>query len=257
MIAEELNMKYEFFGHVGEGRYGNALFTSLPIKQKKEIHLRGGTEVQFPAGTKKLNGDIAKAGEKHRIARGMLVVDMENGTRNLRCGVTHLDHMSMKERQVQLKHIVEELIPKDIESEKNTDIILLGDLNALTRSDYDDEDWKRIEDTAEKNGWSSPEPDLDLNILKKNNFFDALAMADYPPDRPWRTASTDNPMYRIDYCFIRSKYMGVDQSLILSHTKESSDHFPVLFDVEQSVPDAETVSSSSNGKGINFGISNL
>ena len=121
MIAEELNMKYEFFGHVGEGRYGNALFTSLPIKQKKEIHLRGGTEVQFPAGTKKLNGDIAKAGEKHRIARGMLVVDMENGTRNLRCGVTHLDHMSMKERQVQSKHIVEELIPKDIESEKNTD----------------------------------------------------------------------------------------------------------------------------------------
>ena len=91
--------------------------------KKKEIHLRGGTEVQFPAGTKKLNGDIAKAGEKHRIARGMLVVDMENGTRNLRCGVTHLDHMSMKERQVQLKHIVEELIPKDIESEKNTDII--------------------------------------------------------------------------------------------------------------------------------------
>ena len=262
MIAEELNMKYEFFGHVGEGRYGNALFTSLPIKQKKEIHLRGGTEVQFPAGTKKLNGDIAKAGEKHRIARGMLVVDMENGMRNLRCGVTHLDHMSMKERQVQLKHIVEELIPKDIESEKNTDIILLGDLNALTRSDYNDEDWKRIEDTAEKNGWSPPEPDLDLNILKKNNFFDALAMADYPPDRPWRTASTDNPMYRIDYCFIRSKYMGVDQSLILSHTKESSDHFPVLFDVEQSVPDAETVSSSSSsgssdGKGINFGISNL
>ena len=52
-------------------------------------------------------------------------------------------------RQVQLKHIVEELIPKDIESEKY-DIILLGDLNALTRSDYDDEDWKRIEDTAEK-----------------------------------------------------------------------------------------------------------
>ena len=89
-------------------------------------------------------------------------------------------------------------------------------------------------------------------------------MANYPPDRPWRTASTDNPMYRIDYCFIRSKYMGVDQSLILSHTKESLNHFPVLFDVEQSVPDAETVSSSScssssssNGKGINFGISNL
>ena len=67
-------------------------------------------------------------------------------------------------------------------------------------SDYDDEDWKRIEDTAEKNGWSPPKPDLDLNILKKNNFFDALAMAEYPPDRPWRTASTDNPMYRIDYC---------------------------------------------------------
>eukprot|EP00943_MAST-04B_sp_MAST-4B-sp1_P009126 g9126.t1 len=254
IIAEELNMKYEFFGHVGSGKYGNVLFYALPIKKKKEIYLRGGTEFSFPPGTKKLNGEISKAGEKHRITRGLLIVDMENGSRNLRCGVTHLDHISIEERLVQLEHCMEELIPKDKHVDNDTDIILLGDLNALTRSDYDENDWKRIEEKARKNGWATPETDIDLNILKNNAFFDAMEVCDYPPPKPWYTASTTNPMYRIDYCFIRSKYMSVDQTQILSHAKELSDHFPVLFDIEQSITDTNSINSYNK---FNGALSNL
>ena len=48
-----------------------------------------------------------------------------------------------------MEHVVEELIPTDTGTESNTDIILMGDLNALTRSDYCENDWKRIMVKAE------------------------------------------------------------------------------------------------------------
>ena len=55
---------------------------------------------------------------------------MENGG-NLRCGVTHLDHISMEERKIQVEHVVEELIPTDTGTESNTDIIFDGRLERL------------------------------------------------------------------------------------------------------------------------------
>jgi endonuclease/exonuclease/phosphatase (EEP) superfamily protein YafD len=67
---------FHFFGHV-KGQYGNALLSRFPITATRETHLRGGTELGFPAGTKKLNGEIAKAGELHRLARGMLECDIK------------------------------------------------------------------------------------------------------------------------------------------------------------------------------------
>ena len=96
IIAKELNMSYEFLGMLAMAGM-EMLLTSLPIKSKREVH-RGGTEVSFTPGTKKLNGRIAQAGETHRISRGLLIVDMANGE-ELRCGVTHLDHISMEERK--------------------------------------------------------------------------------------------------------------------------------------------------------------
>ena len=65
MIAEELNMKYEFFGHVGEGRYGHY----LPVCQlnKKRNTFKRWDRGSISCWDKKLNGDIAKAGEKHEL----------------------------------------------------------------------------------------------------------------------------------------------------------------------------------------------
>ena len=42
------------------GRYGNALISKYPIVRSRGTHLRGGTELSFPVGMKKLNGEIAK-----------------------------------------------------------------------------------------------------------------------------------------------------------------------------------------------------
>ena len=66
----------EFFGHV-RGRYGNAIISSWPILSRQHIHLDGGTEVAFAAGTIKLNGETAQQGDLHRIARGLLVVELQ------------------------------------------------------------------------------------------------------------------------------------------------------------------------------------
>ena len=75
--------------------------------------MRGGTELSFPVGMKKLNGEIAKEGEKHRLARGLLEVDIEvPGRGELTVAVTHLDHIAEAQREVQLDHVVEQLASK-------------------------------------------------------------------------------------------------------------------------------------------------
>jgi endonuclease/exonuclease/phosphatase family metal-dependent hydrolase len=157
-LAEQLGgFHYHFFGHV-KGQYGNALLSRFPITATRETHLRGGTEVGFPAGTKKLNGEIAKAGELHRLARGMLECDIKVPHAHWHGGggggdgdiepvdstivtfaVTHLDHITELQREVQIEHVLETLAPR------RNHTILLGDLNALWRPDYSGDEWRAIE----------------------------------------------------------------------------------------------------------------
>ena len=239
-LADALGMHYEFFGHV-QGRYGNCLMTSLPILGKQEVLLRGGTEFSFPPGTRKLNGDVAQAGETHRIVRGLLVCDLDAGSgRTLRCAVTHLDHMSIDERETQLRHCMETLAPA---AGAGASTVLLGDLNALTRADYSDTEWGRLVERAKANNWSPPAHGGDLGILAEHGFEDAfLAAADRPPHPAWLTASSADPMYRIDYCFVRSRTLKARASQVLRHANDS-DHFPVVFDLEHSAGDAGAGSS--------------
>ena len=62
-LSNTLNLPHvEFFGHVKE-RYGNAILSKYPLTRTLSTHLRGGTELEFPPGTLKLNGDISKLGE--------------------------------------------------------------------------------------------------------------------------------------------------------------------------------------------------
>ena len=97
-----------FFGHVKE-RYGNALISQHPVLTSQRITLRGGSEVTFPAGTRKLNGEIARPNEAHRIVRGLLTVNIAFHGEVVRIALTHLDHMSTAQRQVQLTHVLEVL----------------------------------------------------------------------------------------------------------------------------------------------------
>eukprot|EP00928_Gymnodinium_smaydae_P090015 TRINITY_DN73880_c0_g1_i1.p1 TRINITY_DN73880_c0_g1~~TRINITY_DN73880_c0_g1_i1.p1 ORF type:complete len:360 (+),score=83.86 TRINITY_DN73880_c0_g1_i1:50-1081(+) len=255
-VAEHLGgFSIAFFGHV-RGRYGNALLSRFPILDVRETHLRGGTEVAFPPGTKKFNGEIAKEGEVHRIARGLLECDVEVPTGSgqstvLTVAVTHFDHMSEEQRRVQAAHVLEALAPNRHRA------LLVGDLNALTRSDYTDQEWSALETRASSREWAPPAPAGCLEDFRTAGFFDAFAAsrggaplkglhrrgtasaetldagasagAAAHADQIF-TAHVDDPLYRIDYCFV-SNASGLSPSAARVHTDASlSDHFPVVFD---------------------------
>mmetsp|Transcript_80364 Transcript_80364/g.152789 ORF Transcript_80364/g.152789 Transcript_80364/m.152789 type:complete len:342 (-) Transcript_80364:81-1106(-) len=242
-VAERLGgFSVAFFGHVA-GRYGNAVLSKYPIRAIRETHLRGGTEFIFEAGTKKYNGEIAKEGEFHRIARGLLECDIEfpqtsdGASKVLTVAVTHLDHINEEQRGIQLNHVLEALGPNASRA------LLVGDLNALHRSDYMEQEWTALEDRHRANRWTPPTSGC-LELLEKAGFRDAfLASRGQGPlsargqagTDPIFSAHVDHPLYRIDYCFI-SNASGLLPHYAKVHTEiELSDHFPVSFDFR--VPD--------------------
>ena len=233
-MAKRLGMPHwRFFGHV-RGKYGNAVLSSLPFAVHKEVHLRGGSEIVVPPGGQSISGDTSAQEERHRIARGLLVVDVDVGAAlRVRVGVTHIDHISIEQRRTQLGHVAECLKEEDRGHEAT---VLLGDLNALTRGDYSAEEWDALERRARNKGWAPPEHGADLALLVDDGFRDAFCLAGggrLDKSRAWKTASTALPLYRIDYCFVRPERgarVVVEACRVLTEMQES-DHHPILVDL--------------------------
>ncbi|EKX52580.1 hypothetical protein GUITHDRAFT_101746 [Guillardia theta CCMP2712] len=239
-IASSLGPKFTiaFFGHVRD-RYGNAIISNLPVLSTKTFqhHIRGGSTIKLEPGTKKFNGEIAKEGDVHRIARGMLVVEtslptsalqagqnQENLGTSLRIACTHLDHISSEQRKVQMEHICELLPPRP----DCTDL-LVGDFNALMREDYTDEHWENLRSLHASRGWGGPYSG-DLAIVQEHGFVDCLESA--KPLSPLHlTAHVGDPAYRLDYCFLRGRHMRPVGSFV-DRTIDFSDHYPVITDFD-------------------------
>lgn len=237
LVAEKLGGFFvAFFGHV-RGSYGNALLSRYPIAAIRETHLRGGTEVRLPTGTKKLDGNTTEKEEHHRIVRGLLECDIEipiatGAGRVFTFAVTHLDHIREDERHVQITHLLEAL------GRNASRAVVVGDMNALTRSDYTNEEWLSLEERAIANGWRAPSSGC-LYRLSDVGFTDAFAESrGHEPlskraaagEDPIFTAHVGHPLYRIDYCFA-SHVSGLRVTEANVHTDiVLSDHFPVSFD---------------------------
>jgi endonuclease/exonuclease/phosphatase family metal-dependent hydrolase len=285
-ISTRLGMHPEFFGHV-RGRYGNVLLSKFPVLSTAQHHLRGGTEWALPAGTKKLNGEIAKDGETHRITRGMLCVEIiippslspgddkhcsvagvrgaaKGGAsagggmwmaagRRVRVSVTHLDHMNEEERRIQLSHIVE-ILHRDrdeaVGGYSDADL-LVGDMNALTRQDYSDTQWRALEEVHRANGWSAPVFGC-LDILTQHSFVDCLLASREHVQQTEIDACQGGggnniatcggiyttpamaPRVRVDYCFARGTGVGVEGAKVMrweGGAEPLSDHCAVVFDL--------------------------
>lgn len=236
---------FEIFGHVA-GRYGNAVLSRFPIVGRCDVDLKGGTEVKIPAGRRKPNGEIAQEGDTHRIARGMLMVDVQvpppsawdrpfawetpRPFTQLRVACTHLDHMSIEQRRVQLDHVAAELGS----AAQHPELVLMGDLNALDAADYNVEQWAALEQRARDNSWAPPASG-DLDVLSSIGLADAFkvhrdsdpAQADSSSSR---TAHVGEPLYRIDYCFLRSQKLAVNNTRVAREV-EASDHYPIVVDL--------------------------
>lgn len=268
----EGNPKYSvhFFGHVGEGKYGNALLTNDSVFKSKSTligtsntHLPGGSSIKVPAGTKKFNGEIASEDEVHQIKRGMLGVNLELNLEsyldnflgsekfNIQFYVLHLDHISEEERVVQLRGAFNEEINKPTEAQRKEALnenhtlatFLLGDFNALTRSDYNTTEWESgIEEKARKNNWITPVPHGCLRdiVIEENGFIDTFQSSNHDVSTlPSQKKCSAHGMYRIDYIF--AKFLP-NSSQTLDHTVEItnsqllsdmdfSDHKPMCSDI--------------------------
>ena len=146
ILGSETPYDVNFYGHV-RNSYGNAILTDPSVVEVRDVEnfdLPGGTEFEFPPGTRKFNGEIAQAGEKHRIQRGMLRVNFaikaEPASAGVNVFVTHLDHISEAERHTQLAFIRAQLQRDAAQS-----TVLAGDLNALQRTDYSSAEWAVLE----------------------------------------------------------------------------------------------------------------
>ena len=151
-VARELGgFHIEFFGHVkgkaGFDKYGNALLSRYPPVGAERTHLDGGFQSEHN-------------GKPYRIHRGLLAVDFavplsaaDGSTLPLTVAATHLDHISETERRTQLAHVVRALGEPE---QPGGAIVLMGDLNAMTRSDYNSAEWAAHEKRNADAGWEPP-----------------------------------------------------------------------------------------------------
>ena len=208
------------------------------------MHLDGGTVVPYDGG-------------EYRIHRGMLAVEFavpagavgqssssasagggSRGALNLTVACTHLDHITEAERETQLRHIVRSL------GGDERAVVLLGDLNALTRSDYSADEWAVLEGENAANGWHPPSAGC-LGILEESGWRDCFARLhaptrSSPPSPPypeWQrrwTAHTEQPRFRIDYSWLsagaRAAGLRPVGAFVLTGATQS-DHFPLVVDL--------------------------
>eukprot|EP00927_Polykrikos_kofoidii_P034106 TRINITY_DN28937_c0_g1_i1.p1 TRINITY_DN28937_c0_g1~~TRINITY_DN28937_c0_g1_i1.p1 ORF type:complete len:388 (+),score=58.52 TRINITY_DN28937_c0_g1_i1:98-1261(+) len=250
MLANRLgNFEVAFFGHV-RGHYGNALLSRYRIAATRETHLRGGTEIGFPAGTVKFNGEVAVDGEFYRIARGLLECDLELPSGALiTVAATHLDHINESQRKVQLAHILEALEPIRQRA------LIVGDMNALNLRDYTAEEWAALEARHASKDWSAPATGS-LELLEAAGFLDAfvesrgggpLSQRTSPANDPIFSAHVGHPIYRIDYCFVASDLGALSTSAAVQMGfPPISDHFPVTFDLVVPDPADHDAADSDN-----------
>lgn len=227
-----------FFGHVRDGAYGNAILSQYPLTDIVHTHLNGGTVVR------------TKAGAEHRIARGLNVATVDVLGVSARVAVTHLDHMASAERTVQMQHILQSLGARPTQT-----TLLLGDLNALSRADYTDDEWGAHTAHNAAKGWAGPHDDASppgsaLHLLASASFVDCAALVAHRPYAAWPAppwtahARVAGPRYRIDYVWLRNpEAAGGGRRLVplsseVEPTADASDHQPLLVEVEAIAYDA-------------------
>jgi endonuclease/exonuclease/phosphatase family metal-dependent hydrolase len=259
-LADELGLQHSnFFGHVGNGKYGNAILSSSPLLPPVEHqHLDGGTVVKTPDGT------------EHTIVRGLLYVHTTLGGVPVSVGVTHLDHMDEAQRVTQVQHVLRVLQrppaapPSDAPHTPHQ--LLLGDMNALSKPDYSAAQWAEHEAHNRQRGWGSPADSAAaegcLGLLRAAGFEDCVrsalaaapsgggATAQWRAD-PWSAhVHASGPRYRIDYIHSRpppaeprpsAPRLACVSARVENATDDgghSSDHCPVAVDFAVVQPSA-------------------
>jgi endonuclease/exonuclease/phosphatase family metal-dependent hydrolase len=159
---------------------------------------------------------------KYKIPRNALVcrfVSKQNDKLNGTVFVgTHLDVFNETGtlRSIQMNIILNKL-ETNKDDHKNK-FIVVGDFNSLRRPDYNDEEWKHIEDVDKKRGVKTITDAVP--IIEKNNFIDSFAYCNVPINvSVWSKR-------RVDYIY--GKNIKFHKSAV--YKKTFSDHYPIYAD---------------------------
>ena len=125
--------------------------------------------------------------------------------------VTHLNHISEPKRLYEWYNIQNLMVINRY--------FILGDFNALTKSDYSEKEWHDIKNVREKDNWELPVEDLTLEIKKQ--YHDCLA-------EKGTIKNTSRFDTRIDYIYTKSIDMIINTEVI---DIDISDHKPVICDI--------------------------
>lgn len=211
-----------FFGHARGGAYGNAILAPSSSREIARLDLAGGTTV------------ATRDGGPHRIARGAVVVelpDVATPTGPLVVVGTHLDHVSERERRVQAVDLLRRLDGLGVADRA----LIVGDLNALRRADYDDRAWAALSAVHAANGWAPP-----ADSSAAGGALDALfdAAFDDLSRGSGLTSPADGPLRRIDYV-LAARRLALDASAAAAVADApGSDHLPVVVDFAMPPPAA-------------------
>lgn len=157
---------------------------------------------------------ILKDGQNKKAALEV-TLQLCNG-KQLTCYVTHLDHRTEPQRMVEMQRLLN--IPKPQSH------LILGDLNALKRSDYTTAEWESITQTRKASQWEPPKVELIETIERVGGYIDLLSTSS--PVTPTSRFNT-----RVDYIFATPDIVCASASVIENQLNES-DHKPVVVQIK-------------------------
>lgn len=253
-LAEDLGDMQVRFAHATPGfeRFGNAVLVhpDLKILGNASVHLNGGSIVK------------TKDGREKRIVRSALAVHLKVAEPRaldplnpvpppgLSIVSTHWDHISDQERCRQSSGLV---YLRD-ELTAGLPHVILGDLNAIKKTDYGAGEWQAIASRNAKMGWKEPCDCDSVRYLERAGYQDLMERSlggpggvAKAPSEYKLTASTDDPLVRIDYAYLSEDLV---QSLerctkgppgmpakpfparcFVDRSATGSDHFPICLEL--------------------------
>jgi endonuclease/exonuclease/phosphatase family metal-dependent hydrolase len=206
----------------------------VPGKQKLEQLFQGTPSpysVIFLGPYRSYGPALVYRGDRVRVVSSALHM-LTDGAKNkksairvrLECGeegmqvdviVTHLEHKWEAQRLREVERLLR-CVPED-----TSRLIILGDFNALKRSDYTEEAWQEIVNVRKQNGWEKPMTDV-VARMEKEGYIDALSFVNDVIVPTCRFAT------RVDYIFMSPQLRDNIQfcrTIVSPHNQ--SDHYPV------------------------------
>lgn len=158
---------------------------------------------------------MLKDGQGKKAALEVTLCSLTDIAKQLTIFVTHLDHRTEPQRMFEMNAL--------LKIQKPHSHLMLGDMNALKRSDYTDAEWEKITQVREASGWELPKVELLETIERVGGYIDLLS-AHNKNNAIIPTSRFDT---RVDYIFATPDIVCTSASVIVN-TLNESDHKPIV-----------------------------